>query len=141
MSHDSSFNLCREKDKLLLRDIVLLDHHRFLQGRGRRKPWRQTDMDQSQQAGSNGHMPLVWKGKEREKENWSTEGTRKDRELLEWLIFLQRWLSHPASAWCLSMSREEFSSASASAAAELLGPAPDGMAELPPSVLARSRFR
>lgn len=34
-----------------------------------------------------------------EKENWSTEGTRKDNELLEWLIFLQRWLSQPASAW------------------------------------------
>lgn len=30
------------------------------------------------------------------------------------------------------MSREEFSSASASAAAGLLGPAQDGMAELPP---------
>lgn len=34
-----------------------------------------------------------------EKENCSTEGMRKDSELFEWLIFLQRWLSHPASAW------------------------------------------
>lgn len=33
--------------------------------------------------------------------NCSNEGIRKDRALFEWLIFLQRWLNQPASAYNL----------------------------------------